>query len=233
MSIAIDLILALIMLSIICTAARRGFIVSVFKLLSAVAAVIVAMLFYKQLGSFFYDSFVYDKVFASIADWLQKLAQNADGSFDLGTAVAGLPDGLKSLAAAAGLDLSSLDAAYAGLGAATESAANSFCETLAAAFSRLLANILAFAALFFGMLVVLSLVCLLLDALCKLPLLKGTNRLLGLAFGVCEALLVGVVITAIASALLGAYGGLHPDFADADAIDRTYLAKLLTRFIPR
>ena len=87
--------------------------------------------------------------------------------------------------------------------------------------------------LFFGMLVVLSLVCLLLDALCKLPLLKGTNRLLGLAFGVCEALLVGVVITAIASALLGAYGGLHPDFADADAIDRTYLAKLLTRFIPR
>lgn len=233
MSIAIDLILALIMVSIVLTAVRRGFVVSVFKLLSAVAAVIVAVLFYKQLGSFFCDRFVYDRVFASLSDWLQKLAQNADGSFDLGAAVAALPEGLKTLAAAAGLDLSALDASYAGLSAATESAANSLCTTLASALARLLSNILAFAALFFGMLIVLSLVCLLLDALCKLPLLKGTNRLLGFAFGVCEALLVGVVITAIASALLGAYGGLHPDFADADAIDRTYLAKLLLRFVPR
>ena len=83
------------------------------------------------------------------------------------------------------------------------------------------------------MLILLSLVCLILDALCKLPLLKGTNRLLGLVLGVCEALLVGAVITAIASALLGAYGGMHPDFADADAIDRTYLARLLLRLIPR
>lgn len=233
MSIAIDLILALIMVSIVLTAVRRGFVVSVFKLLSAVAAVIVAALFYKQLGSFFYDRFVYDKVFASLSDWLQQLAQNADGSFDLGAAVAALPEGLKTLAAAAGLDLSALDASYAGLSAATESAANSLCTTLASALARLLSNILAFAALFFGMLILLSLVCLLLDALCKLPLLKGTNRLLGFAFGVCEALLVGVVITAIASALLGAYGGLHPDFADADAMDRTYLAKLLLRFVPR
>lgn len=126
-----------------------------------------------------------------------------------------------------------LDASYAGMSAATESAANSLCETLASALSHLLANILAFAALFFGMLIVLSLVCLILDALCKLPLLKGTNRLLGFAFGVCEALLVGIVITAIAAALLRTYGGLHPDFAEADAIDRTYIAKLLLRFVPR
>ena len=119
------------------------------------------------------------------------------------------------------------------MSAATESAANSLCETLASALSHLLADILAFAALFFGMLIVLSLVCLILDALCKLPLLKGTNRLLGFAFGVCEALLVGIVITAIAAALLRTYGGLHPDFAEADAIDRTYLAKLLLRFVPR
>lgn len=233
MSIAIDLILAIIMLSIIATAVRRGFVVSVFKLLSAVAAVVVAALFYKQLGSFFYDSFVYDKIFASLSDWLQKLAQNADGSFDLGAAVAALPESLRTLAASAGLDLSALDASYAGMSAATESAANSLCETLASALSHLLADILAFAALFFGMLIVLSLVCLILDALCKLPLLKGTNRLLGFAFGVCEALLVGIVITAIAAALLRTYGGLHPDFAEADAIDRTYLAKLLLRFVPR
>lgn len=233
MSLAIDLILAVIMLAIIGTAVRRGFVVSVFKLLSAVAAVIVAMLFYKQLGSFFYDSFLYDKVFASIADWVQKLAENADGTFDLGAAVAGLPEGLKTLAAAAGLDMSALDAAYANLGAATESAANSLTATLAEALARLLANILAFAALFFGMLIALSLVCWILDALCKLPLLKGTNRLLGFVFGVCEALLVGAVIAAIASALLQTYGGLNPDFADADAVERTHLAKLLLRLIPR
>ena len=49
----------------------------------------------------------------------------------------------------------------------------------------------------------------------------------------CEALLVGIVITAIAAALLRTYGGLHPDFAEADAIDRTYIAKLLLRFVPR
>ena len=49
MSIAIDLILALIMVSIVLTAVRRGFVVSVFKLLSAVAAVAVAVLFFLQI----------------------------------------------------------------------------------------------------------------------------------------------------------------------------------------
>ena len=64
-------------------------------------------------------------------------------------------------------------------------------------------------------------------------LFPSSHRLLGFAFGVCEALLVGIVITAIAAALLRTYGGLHPDFAEADAIDRTYIAKLLLRFVPR
>lgn len=232
MSVAIDLILALIMVSIICTAVRRGFIVSVFKLLSAVASVIVAMLFYKQLASFFYDRFVYAHVSTALSDWLHALLQNADSGFSLGEAVAELPAGLQSLAAAAGLDLSTLGAAYTDIGVATEGAAESLCATLAGGFAGLLANILAFAALFFGMLILLSLVCLILNALCKLPLLKGTNRLLGFAFGVCEALLVGVVITAVVSALLGAYGGLHPDFVGADAIAHTYLAKLLSHLIP-
>lgn len=232
MSVAIDLILALIMVSIICTAVRRGFIVSVFKLLSAVVAVIVAMVFYKQLASFFYDRFVYAHVFTALSDWLHTLLQNAGSGFSLGTAVAELPAGLQSLASVAGLDLTTLGTAYADIGAVTEGATESLCATLADGFAGLLAKILAFAALFFGMLVLLSLVCLILNTLCKLPILKGTNRLLGLVFGVCEALLVGVVITAVVSALLGAYGGLHADFVVADAIEHTYLAKLLARLIP-
>lgn len=233
MAIAIDLILAVIMAATVITAVRRGFIVSVFKLVSAIAAVIVAVMFYKQLGAFFCNGFVYDKVYGALSDWVSNAAQNADGTFDLSGALAGLPEGLQTLLSSVGVDLSALNSGYAGLSAASVSAANELCETLSASLAQSLSNLLAFAALFFGALIVLSLVCFVLDKLCNLPLLKGTNRLLGLLFGICEALILGVVITALVSALLTAYGGLNPSFADADAVEHTYIAKFLSGFIPR
>ena len=59
MYLAIDIILAAVMAAVILNAARRGFIVTLFSLLSTVASVLVAVLFYKELGAYFYDTFVW------------------------------------------------------------------------------------------------------------------------------------------------------------------------------
>lgn len=50
---AIDLILVALMAAVIFNAVRRGFIVSVFRLLSTVVSVAAAAIFYKDLGLVF------------------------------------------------------------------------------------------------------------------------------------------------------------------------------------
>ena len=91
---------------------------------------------------------------------------------------------------------------------------------------------IAFAALFFGALILLNLVCFVLDKVAKLPILNGTNKLLGFAFGVLEALMLGIVLAHISATLCSAYGAMHTDFAFTQVAENTYVAGFLLAISP-
>lgn len=229
---AIDLILVVLMAAVIFNAVRRGFIVSVFRLLSAVVSVAAAVLFYKDLGLVFYDHFVYDKISGYLDGLISRAAENADGTFNLQAFFADLPENIRNIADAFGLDIGKLSAEFSGVENATEGYVEELSGRMAENIARTVSNILAFAAIFFAALIVLNLLCLILDSVAKLPVLHGTNKLLGLVLGAAEALLLGIIISYVIAALCKTWGTVDETFAYRDMIDRTYVAKFLYGFSP-
>ena len=105
-------------------------------------------------------------------------------------------------------------------------------ESISLSVATVISNILAFAALFLGSLIVLNLVCFILDKLAKLPLLNGTNRFLGLIFGALEGIVLGMVLAKVMEALCSAYGALNPEFTFTDVANNTYVAKFFIDICP-
>ena len=228
MYLAIDIILAVIMAAVIFDAVRRGFIVTLFRLLSTIASVVVAILFFQGLGAYFYAVFVFDNI-RSLAE--QAIA-DMGASVDVSALPAELPEDLRAAAEMLGVDVTELSQYIPG---GTEMGMDAIAETVekfAVSLSTSIANILAFAALFFGTLILLSIVCFILDKLAKLPLLNGTNRFLGFVLGVCEALVLGIVLAHLSSTICSTYGMFNEEFAFAHVAENTYIAKFLLEISP-
>ena len=226
MYIALDLILAVVMVFTVVRAAHRGFIVTIFHLLSTVAAIILAVMFYKQLGVYLYDRFIFPYAYGYIEEMLAKIAESSAEALNFETILANLPESISAALGQLGLELpSSIPATGTEV---LTAATDSFAETIATA----LANILAFAAIFFGAFIALQLVSTVLNQIAKLPVLNATNRLLGLLLGVCEALILGVALSYVAVTLCSAYGAVHTDFPFANVAENTYIASFLYRLCP-
>ncbi len=232
MYLAIDIVIVAVMAAVIFHAAKRGFIVTLFSLLSTIASVIVAVLFYKELGAYFYDAFVLETVAPYISDLAQKAIAEMGTTVDLAALVSELPEGLRAAIEMAGIDPATLvqqAADSAGVGA---EAFATMADGFAASLSESIANAIAFAALFFVALILLNLVCFILDKLSKLPLLNGTNKFLGMALGVLEALVLGIVLAHVSAMLCSAYGAIAEDFTFTNVAENTYVAKLLLSISP-
>lgn len=232
MYLAIDIILVAVMAAVIFKAAHRGFIVTLFSLLSTVASVLVAVLFYKELGAFFYDAFVFENVAPYISDLAGQAIAETSGTVDVTALINELPEGLRSAVELLGVDFTELAQRAAESAEMNTEAFSAMADNFAASLSAAVANVIAFAVLFFGALILLNLVCFILDKLAKLPILNGTNKLLGFALGVLEALVLGIVLAHVSATLCSAYGALHEDFAFTQVAENTYVAGFLLAISP-
>jgi hypothetical protein len=75
---------------------------------------------------------------------------------------------------------------------------------------------------------VLKLVVFLVDLIFKLPVLNGTNKTLGLLFGVGEALILAVLISSVSAAVITALGSVDPETFGAHVVERSYIMKVLS-----
>ncbi len=232
MYLAIDIILVVVMAAVVFRAAHRGFIVTLFSLLSTVAAILVAVLFYKELGAYFYDAFVFETVAPYIGDLAKQAIAEAGGAVDVPALIAELPQGLRSAIELLGVDLSELIQRAAESTAMNANTFSEMADSFAASLAAAIANVIAYAVLFFGSLILLKLVCLVLDKLAKLPVLNGTNKLLGFALGALEALVLGIVMAHVSATLCSAYGAMRTDFAFANVAQNTYVAGFLLAISP-
>ena len=219
MHIAIDLIIAAVMVAVIINAAKRGFVSSLFGLVTVALSLIAAIAFYRELGLYINERFVFDAIEPRIAEYAKAfVAENSELSVETLQSV--LPSDVASLLGTFGIDIASL---FESIGAVPEALSSAIAEELSLALS----NAIAFGTLFVASFVLLSLICLILNLIVKLPVLKGVNKFLGVVFGIVEAAVLGIVIAKIAAALCGAYGSFAGDTAIAGVIDETVVAKFL------
>jgi len=224
MFIAIDLIIIAIMAAVIISAAQRGFVSSLFGLVTAALSLIAAIVFYRELGAYINEKFVFDEIEPRLVGFINSIiADKSEVSTE--TLLNALPGDIVSLMNTFGIDVE-------GLLQGITSAPGELASVIAAELSLALANAIAFGALFLAAFVVLSLICLILNLIFKLPLLKGINKVLGVIFGIVEALVLGIIIAKLAVALCGVYGSLSGDSAMTGIIEQTVVAKFLLSICP-
>lgn len=232
MYLAIDLILAVILLATVIGAWRRGLIRTVFKLCTTVAAVVLAVCFHKQLGSYFYDAFLYDALAPHIEGLFDQVVTAIGDSLDFAALAAKLPEKVISLAELCNIDLAAfLEDAVKSMDVGGETFTE-LGERLAVFIATSAANTLAFSAIFFGGLILLRLVGVLLDKIADLPVLRGANRFLGFLFGILEAAILGIVLSKFAATVCSLYASTSPDFAFGDVANGTYIARFFLSISP-
>lgn len=225
MNIAIDLIIVLIMAATIITAVKRGFIVSLFSLVSLIVAFVVALAFCEPLGEYFNDAFVYSYVEPHVADLIDSEGIEKIESDAVGAMLDNLPEEIHKAIDVLNIDVEKL---IGDIVIAPENIA----EILAVKISGLVSKALAFIVLFLAALIILKVVCFVLNALSKLPVLKGINKTFGLLFGIAEAVALGMVIAKAALVICTLIGTAEGDTELLNTIDKTVIARIMLAICP-
>ncbi len=231
MTLAIDAILIFTAVLCIWAGTRKGFVRSVMGLISTLVASVAAYAFTPVLAAYIRDRYLIGRITNGIYETLHSLALDTTTDlFNLDRVASDLPEPFTAILSRYRVDLSAVTEKMRGLTAVSEDAVRSVSADIAAPTANALASAISFLILFLGAFLALSLFTLLLDALFRLPVLKGANTFLGFLFGVFEAAVMVSVLAIVFSVLTEALGAFDPVLFGADTVDRTVVCSFLLKF---
>ena len=112
----------------------------------------------------------------------------------------------------------------------TEAAENNLtdlAQTITYPVVKSVSNILAYAALFVGSLIILSIVIKIIGLVMKLPVLKGIDRTLGLVFGVISGALLVWVYCNLVAFTINSISIVKPGLIGTNVFENTYIIKFV------
>lgn len=228
MGYVVDFIIVVIAFCVVLNAWKKGFIQSVAGLVTGVVSFIAAYAFTPALGEYIYKSFALETLSDGISKTIGSLSRTGEGKFDLSAMYSEMPDALKQIIERYSVDSEKFGEMCAGVTEGTEETVEKLSEYIAAPIADTLSSAAAFIAIFVGALIVLKLLVFLIDLIFKLPVLNGTNKTLGLLFGVGEALILSVLISSVSAAIITALGSVDPVTFGAHAVEKSYIMKTLS-----
>ena len=224
MSIAVDIILAVIAASCLISGWRKGFVDAVMRLVSFILAGIGAFLFYSVPADYMYSKLFLPKISGMIEDSIlsgstgQSIAELFSQKPEFFTDIlnrystVGEVEGFYNSGEAVGI----------------EEISSFMAEPLA----RGISNILGFGLVFIVLLIVLGIVTVILDKICKLPVLKSANKLLGLLLGTLAGLVFAWLIAAVIGGVLPHLSKAYPETFDPAIMENSIVLKWLYNFNP-
>lgn len=226
MSLAIDIVVLIVAVIIILTSAKRGLIRAFMGLVSSVASFIAAYAFTPVLADYIRENYVLERITGNISETLK--GWSFDTASDLYNLDRLLTSGNKDFSNVLdryGVGLNEIADRLRGLIGVPETEVNSVAGEIASPTSTILSTVIAFLLIFVASFLVLSIVTWILDAIFKLPVLSGINKLLGTVFGVIEAIFVAYILSIGISVLMGALGVISPGTFGSDVVENSLICK--------
>ena len=231
-AIIMDAMVALILLGMVFSGCRKGFLVSAVNAAGYLVSCIGAYIGSRVLTSTVYESFIRDKLVASVGDALAATVTDADITMQVTNALKGVPGILRNMV-------------YGFFGNSSEIAAQIEDKVLTSAGSMsgalvdqmlypviyVVLQSVFFLLLFAAMRIILGAVVEALRNIRKFPLVGTADTLAGGAMGFVEAILVLFVVVLVIRFFISVSGNKIP-FLNDETISLTYVFKLFYRFGP-
>ena len=228
MNLIFDLIIGAIMLSIIISSYKKGFVASVLQLASIVVSGIAAITLYKPVAHFINDNLISNKFTEFIRDKISSLAY--DGNIE--SLVSDMPENFRNFLENFGVSAESIQEGFKTSGLTATKYADSIATDLASTFSYTLSCAISI----FGIFIIASIICavisLIINSVFKLPVLKTANQLLGLIIGIVCSVSVAWVFSHASVLLFDTMGAIYPDTFDRALIDNSFIISFFYQFNP-
>lgn len=205
---------------------KRGFIRSVMGIAVLVVAVFGSMHFSDRLATHLKERYVEEAVSNQVSDAMSSLMSGVE-SLDLDKLFEEKPQAFMDILDRFDVDFEELKQYYDGNAAKTEDPLRHLAAHIAEPLADTLSKAAAFAILFLGILVLLSLALLILDLVFKLPFLNGANKLLGAIFGAVMGLAFAWGISTVLCALLPHLSMLSDGALSSTVIEDTIVVRFL------
>lgn len=235
MNALLDLIIIAIFIVIVVISAKRGLVKSLLGLFCVIVAFLVAQNFCNPLGDYFEEK-CFGPMFADqVAVQLGSVTNEQSTTEELlnGSSFSKLfedaPEALDGILASWGTDMETIGEQIISAGNSAETAINEFiANTVTKGAAHAISISAAFIVLFLAAFALCTLAVVIVDAICKLPVLKTLNKVGGALFGIVKGGIVAILVTAIicfASPYISHNG---ERVITDDAINATMVFKYLT-----
>ena len=224
MNFVIDIILLAIIVLSIFLGWKKGFVRTVLNSLSFFIAIILTGLLYGYVYDWLYPKFFLPKITDIINDMVVKVTDGAtlDSLFNK------LPQSFTDLIG----KFTTVPQAKDYYSANPNASVSSFSEFLASPVASTIGKVLCFILVFIAIMLLLKLVGFLLDSVCKLPLIKSANKLLGILAGIILGFLFAWLLSEAISVLLPKLTLLFPNVFGEDILEKSFVLKYLALFNP-
>ena len=230
MSLALDAVILFAAVLILWLGVRRGFIRSVMGLVSGVASVVAAYAYTPTLAAHIKKNYLIENITNGIAETLRSLALDTETDlYNLDRLAEDLPEPFTSILERYGVDISAFTEQIRGLTGCSDEVVSALAAQIAAPTTAVISSVIAFAILFFAVLIVLSLLTGLLDLIFTLPVLRSANLLLGFLLGAVEAVFFACLLATVMSVLVDALGAIDPGIFGTDVVEDTIICKFVLK----
>ena len=229
MSLLLDGLILVCALWCIITGARQGFIRAAIGLVKGVVSLLAAWAYTPVVRDTIKDNYIIGQIADGISETLRSLALNLETqTYDLSRVAADLPEAYTAILNRYGIDIPSFTAKIAGITQADEGMIYDYSTQIAEPCAFLVASAAAFAMLFLGAYVVLSLAAWLCDLIFHLPVLSEANHFAGFVFGCIEAVFFAYIIAVVGAELMTAMGPIDSTLFGPSVVENTVICKFIT-----
>ncbi len=226
MSLFLDILIIITAIAAIYAGIMRGFVKSVMGFVTLLLAMIAAAVLTPTVADFYNEKFVSAQVNEIVETSLTELVTAGGQQIGLSKLFDDRPDALTSVAERFGVDIDDLEKVYLSLKPESDSEAiSSLADHIASPTAEAISRILAAISVFLTAMLILKLLTLILDLICRLPVLSTLNTLLGFLFGAASAALGAWVIANLSVGLINALGAIKPEVFNSSVIDSSIIVR--------
>lgn len=225
MNYILDAALIIIFIGTVIAYYKKGFVKSILGLGKLLLSLLLAFTLGRPLGNLLAERFMNDRITDHIFGRLSGLYEAGASSFDLSQLSGKIPPSLVKLAEGCGINMDSYLTAQTDPAAGAEGLRR-VCAGIAAPISHFICGILGFIIVFIAAYLLFLLSAFIIEAVVKLPILRGVNKLLGGLLGlICGGINILLFIFAVnlIAYLIGASGG---GYWLLEGAEQSYLFKL-------